>query len=377
MVGITVSSRPSTPAHNRGGGVYCQSNTTNTTTSSSTNGTTLCNHHLSSSESPESPSSSSSSIDSTESTSICQMDTDSTNSITDTDFEEFNDKYEQRSKPSQSQTNNNLKLSLVKKSPQTISIIRKLHRHSGNNNNNNNNNSMTNANPNDAPTSPDTHTIQPLHFNQQQQPHNNNNNNNNNNDYSFTKSVRWSNMVQMKDVKFEVDSLPDGNRRHRELSISEIAGNRLYQKGIEREKRLALLRKHYHLRRTHRPSLLGFTNNHNNHNHTLTNSTMTTQFSSNHHNNTSCIETCERLYALSKPRQEQGKKRRHDILKAILKRKETWVHTTKKISSTDASRLYYNGMRQVTALERRRSMASQSSQSSKYKSYVVLPKDME
>jgi len=150
---------------------------------------------------------------------------------------------------------------------------------------------------------------------------------------------------------------------------SEIAGNRLYQKGIEREKRLALLRKHYHLHHTHRPSLLGFTNI----NNTPTNSTMTTQFSSAN-NNTSCIETCERLYALSKPRQEQNKKRRHDILKAILKRKETWVHTTKKISSTDASRLYYNGMRQVTALERRRSMASQSF---KYKSYVVLPKDME
>lgn len=138
-----------------------------------------------------------------------------------------------------------------------------------------------------------------------------------------SKSVRWSQVVQMKDVKFKIDRErnEDGTVK---LSISEIAGTRLYLKGIERENRLALLRKKYlsdgnkdgcHKASSFRPK-------------------------------NCCTETCQRLYNLSKPMQEDGKRRRESIIRARKTRgKKVWIHSTRNISRDEATHLYRTDVR--------------------------------
>lgn len=189
-------------------------------------------------------------------------------------------------------------------------------------------------------------------------------NKNNNNDACFitkqpnqrksvTKSVRWSNVIQMKDVKFII--APDSHNKrctkNKKLSVSEIAGNRLYLKGVEREKRLALLRKSYHLKwkkdgydKVHSP----------------------------YQTSNCCIDTCQRLYNLSRPMQEEGKKRRETIVKEREKGKDVFVHPPGKISINAATRLYRDGMKKLISLEQRRSMASDSKV---FKSYLIRKVD--
>jgi len=202
------------------------------------------------------------------------------------------------------------------------------------------------------------HTIITSNNNNNNNINNNINNNNNNEFFSdkqpnqkqyIRKTVRWSNVIQMKDVKFKIDPDP-GNvlgTEKKKLSISEIAGNRLYLKGIEREKRLALLRSNYHFKykkdeyyKVHAP----------------------------HQPSNFSVDTCQRLYNLSRPMQVQGKKRRESIVNERKKGKDLWVHPTGKISTSDATRLYHDGMRQIITLERRRINASHSKV---YKSYLI------
>jgi len=149
------------------------------------------------------------------------------------------------------------------------------------------------------------------------------------------KSVRWSEVVQMKDIKFNIEP------SERNLSVSEIAGHRLYLEGIERENRLALLRKKYYAERR-------------------------TNTAAPHESKS--IKTCERLYSLSRSKQEIGKKRRKDILTANQKAKEPYAHPTTKISIADATRLYTVGIKQKIALELRR---IESAESREYKSNLI------
>ena len=195
-------------------------------------------------------------------------------------------------------------------------------------------------------------------------------------------------MIQMNDIKPTVH--PDNNKGRGRLSVSEIAGCRLHLKSMERNKRLALLRKEknqskLNLQTIARPlSLMSKID----HNSTPSYTRLYKQAELNRRksegltsNGTDIfnISSCcgwngdrpfQRLYALSKSMQEDGRKRRKSIAEASEKAKEVWTHPTEKISIADSTRLYYIGMRKYIALEQR---IIETSEPGVYKTRLILP----
>jgi len=195
-------------------------------------------------------------------------------------------------------------------------------------------------------------------------------------------------MIQMNDIKPTVH--PDNNKGRGRLSVSEIAGCRLHLKSMERNKRLALLRKEknqskLNLQTIARPlSLMSKID----HNSTPSYTRLCKQAELNRRksegltsNGTDIfnISSCcgwngdrpfQRLYALSKSMQEDGRKRRKSIAEASEKAKEVWTHPTEKISIADSTRLYYIGMRKYIALEQR---IIETSEPGVYKTRLILP----
>ena len=155
---------------------------------------------------------------------------------------------------------------------------------------------------------------------------------------SSVKCVKKGRHTKGEKLNKDHDNIKQGKK-----TISEIAGSRLHSKAIERNKRLALLRKEWY---TIRPKIpletvsgsrgLGYDSNGFNH--------------------------FQLLYDLSKRLQEDGKKRRTVIAKASAKRNKVWIHPTDKISITAATRLYYVGMNQLIALERKRIEVSEEAE---------------
>jgi len=156
---------------------------------------------------------------------------------------------------------------------------------------------------------------------------------------SYVKKARYP-----KTKVNKVNEDPDKGMGQGKCSTSEIVGYRLYLEGIERKKRLALLRKEYH-----KPKL-----------------SLETAFERKRidTNGSECgsdgVDHFQQLYALSKPLREGGRKRRKDIEEASTKRNEVWIHPSEKISIADSTRLYYTGMSELVVLERRRIEASES-----------------
>jgi len=133
---------------------------------------------------------------------------------------------------------------------------------------------------------------------------------------------------------------------HGKGSPSKIVRDRLYLEGIKRKKRLALLKKE-----NYKPNL------------PLETELERKRIDTNGFKcDSSSVEHFQQLYALSKPLQEDGKKRRKDIEEASTKRNEAWIHPSEKIPIADSTRLYHIGMRQHAALERRRIEASKPSE---------------
>ena len=137
-------------------------------------------------------------------------------------------------------------------------------------------------------------------------------------------------MIKMKDNKLNEDN-------------DNIVGYRLYLEGIERKKRLALLKKEYYKPKLPLKTALGRKRTNRN----------SFECDSND------VDSFQQLYALSKPLQEDGKNRRKDIEEASAKRNEVWVPPSEKVSIANSTRLYSKGMRQIVALERRRIKASE------------------
>lgn len=189
-----------------------------------------------------------------------------------------------------------------------------------------------------------------------------------------------SNTIQMGRTKVETKKAK-ALSSFKNASISETASNRLYLKGLEREKRLALLRnrRFSHLRSTlasteRSPTSLSntqfnsasckFAQSYK----TLKRGQISSEVYNNgdddahkghSHSKPSRIKYTQRLYALSKPMQEDGKKRREKIVRAQKETKEGRKHPKGKIGRVAASRLYYVGMGQLVALEQKRIMASE------------------
>jgi len=154
------------------------------------------------------------------------------------------------------------------------------------------------------------------------------------------KTIRRSSVIQTKDNKLNKDS--DKSMGRGKGSPSKIAGYRLYLEGIERKKRLALLIKEYY-----KPNL------------PLENVLERKKIDTNGFEcDSNSVEHFQQLYALSKALRKDGEKRRKDIEEASTKRNKVWIHPSEKISIADSTRLYYMGMRQYAALERRRVEAS-------------------
>lgn len=143
----------------------------------------------------------------------------------------------------------------------------------------------------------------------------------------------------------------DNSIEQEKLSVSEMAGCRLYLEALRRKERLALLRKEHN---NHQPNLL------------LVNSSTVSESRGDDKNGvesgSKCGEKFQRLYALSKRMQEDGKKRRKDIEEAIAKAHEEWTHPTDKISIVESTRLYYMGMQQIIDRERKVMKASKPGQ---------------
>ena len=70
-------------------------------------------------------------------------------------------------------------------------------------------------------------------------------------------------------------------------------------------------------------------------------------------------DRCCQLYNLSKEHQEQGRKRREEIRKASLKAKEVPNLYSGHISTKDAERLYYEGIKHIIDLDNRRVVAAE------------------
>ena len=183
---------------------------------------------------------------------------------------------------------------------------------------------------------------------------------------SHPKTVRWGNVTQIEEIKFNTDT--DNIAEYKKVFISEIACNRLYLEGLERDKRLALLRNRCLMRcpklslaATARPSQF------------LSNDKLSKcnrKISKGYDNlgpglqkilsrrKSSRTNAFQRLYSLSKPMQEDGKKRRENVGKPEQIEKEISIYSKGKISIAHAVRLYYIGMRQLVNLEHRRIKAS-------------------
>ena len=138
--------------------------------------------------------------------------------------------------------------------------------------------------------------------------------------------------------KFSLDN--DDIPRLGEPPVSGFTGDRLILKGMERDKRLTLLRKEYQNYQS-KPKLI-FANR-----------------QESKGIDTSKVSKTQQLYALSKPKQGDGKKRRKAIEKAIAKANKVWDHPKEKISIEDSTRLYYMGMRQLISREQRRIESSE------------------
>jgi len=155
------------------------------------------------------------------------------------------------------------------------------------------------------------------------------------------KTVRRSSVIQTKDNKLNKDS--DKGMGQGKDSPSKVVRYRLYLEGIERKKRPALLRKEHH-----KPNL------------PLESVLERKRIDTNGFEcDSNSVEHFQQLYALSKPLQEDGKNRRKSIEEASTKRNEVRIHPSEKIAIADSARLYYMGMRQNAALERRRIEASE------------------
>jgi len=189
---------------------------------------------------------------------------------------------------------------------------------------------------------------------------------------SYPKPLSQSSVSQTKNINLNVD--PDNNKRRRKKCTPQIDGCPAHLKAIEKNEILGSLMKSDHNRQptlivvpVARPSsLLSNTNRDSTPsyiqsckldqcNHTRSEKRGSDIESDIPHYVSNGVEAYQRLYALSKPKQEKGRKRRNDIALASKKARDKWTHPTGKICKADATRLYYLGIRQ---LERRRIKAS-------------------
>lgn len=185
---------------------------------------------------------------------------------------------------------------------------------------------------------------------------------------------------------------PDNNIDQERPSISEIAGYRLHSKGIERNERLVLLKNEYHKqqlklnletveRNLSLPQTVDYISTPCHirlYNQAERYRRKSEGLKSKETDILKVTSRCgwngdepfQRLYARSKPMQENGRKRRENIVKACEKAKEVWIHPTEKISLADATRLYYIGLRKhITRKER----SIEASNPGVHKSHIIPP----
>lgn len=184
------------------------------------------------------------------------------------------------------------------------------------------------------------------------------------NDFSRLELEKTNDRRRRSDSNGSVSSLKSSRSDSSEMSQSEIAGQRLYDQALKTKKKIEQKREKAAV---HNPQLDLATRGRNSRDSSPIGAPRYMQLYENARSRRSfdveekvvkapvakSSEGCDRLYALSNEKQQEGKKRREEIIKSKIKAPPPYTKL-KKISAEEAAKIYDRGMQHLLNLEMKR-----------------------